>query len=407
MAAKKPAKPTRLQAKADKKGKILTGPKGSKPQSTTSARAAKPGPKAAVPNTTRAKPAAKPKPAPAKPSVPSGGRNLFGGAGSKATAIKDAGPRAPKPEFKTNRTPFSQAKPAAKPSGGRPALPPGRQGGALVRQGNAKPENPRRTSARSRQATASRGTTGPSRVGQPAGSANRMYGANVVNRSVNRAVTATRLAGLGKVAGRLAVPVALATETMNVVKGFKELANSPFIKKMGKGTPTGTRTGRTGRGGTTSDVGGNPAKDGRYIPGSQQVKFNQAKPKPKPKPSSGTTRASAPSRSSTPSRSSAPSRSTAPARTPSRSSAPARPAAASRPASRPAASSAPKAPVLPKVETTTTDAPKPPTTRASSVAEYNVSQEEGNRRLGKSAPATKKKGSALTQAQIRKRRLGL
>ena len=38
MPAKKPAKPTRLQVKADKKDKVLTGPKGSKPQSTTTNR---------------------------------------------------------------------------------------------------------------------------------------------------------------------------------------------------------------------------------------------------------------------------------------------------------------------------------------------------------------------------------
>jgi hypothetical protein len=47
-------------------------------------------------------------------AAPSGGKNLFGGAGSKATAVKDAGPKAPKPEFKTTRTPFSGP---AKPSG--------------------------------------------------------------------------------------------------------------------------------------------------------------------------------------------------------------------------------------------------------------------------------------------------
>ena len=37
-----------------------------------------------------------------------GGKNLFGGAGDKNTAIKQAGPKAPKPDFKTSRAPFSQ-----------------------------------------------------------------------------------------------------------------------------------------------------------------------------------------------------------------------------------------------------------------------------------------------------------
>ena len=38
MAPKKPVKPTKLQVKADQKNKVLTGPKGSKPQSTTTNR---------------------------------------------------------------------------------------------------------------------------------------------------------------------------------------------------------------------------------------------------------------------------------------------------------------------------------------------------------------------------------
>ncbi len=110
----------------------------------------------------------------------------------------------------------------------RPALPPGRQGGAIVRQ-ETKPENPRRTSARSRQTTSARGTTGPNRVGQPAGSANRQFGANVVNRSVNRAITQTRLANVGRVAGRVALPVAIAAQIKDIQEGFKKLANHPFV----------------------------------------------------------------------------------------------------------------------------------------------------------------------------------
>ena len=78
MPAKKPAKPTRLQTKADKKDKVLTGPKGSKPQSTTTNRVrtqggttmSKPKPAPSAGRRTNPK-AAKPKPAaPAKPSGP-------------------------------------------------------------------------------------------------------------------------------------------------------------------------------------------------------------------------------------------------------------------------------------------------------------------------------------------------
>ena len=111
MAPKKPVKPTKLQVKANQGNKVLTGPKGSKPQSTTTNRVRTQG------GTTMSKPApsagrrinpkaAKP---PAKPSTPSGGgRNLFGGAGNKPAAIAKAdGQKAPKPAFRTSRAPFS------------------------------------------------------------------------------------------------------------------------------------------------------------------------------------------------------------------------------------------------------------------------------------------------------------
>lgn len=110
MPAKKPAKPTRLQAKADKKDKVLTGPKGSKPQSTTTNRVraqggttmSKPKPvKPAAP----AKPAAKPAAAPAKAAGPTKAdakswqkMNQLGSAKSaKAAEPKPAKPRTPAP----------------------------------------------------------------------------------------------------------------------------------------------------------------------------------------------------------------------------------------------------------------------------------------------------------------------
>ena len=138
MAPKKPVKPTKLQVKAAQKNKVLTGPKGSKPQGTTTNRVRTQGgttmskpapsagrrinPKAAKP--APAKPPAKParpsignvrgparsaRPTAPKPSTPSGGgRNLFGGAGNKSAAIKQAdGQKAPKPAFRTSRAPLA------------------------------------------------------------------------------------------------------------------------------------------------------------------------------------------------------------------------------------------------------------------------------------------------------------
>jgi hypothetical protein len=212
----------------------------------------------------------------------------------------------------------------------RPALPPGRQGGAMVRQ-ETKPENPRRTSARSRQATASRGTTGPNRVGQPAGSSNRMYGANRVNQAVGRAVASTRLGGVAKAAGRLALPVAIGAQIADVKGGFDKLAKHPFIQKMNKGgkAPSAGRR--------TNPKAAKPAsaKPNMDRPGLRYEKMTDTRaPRSayglKDKPEPPTT----PARSTAPSRSSAPARSTAPASRP----------AASRPSTpkSPSTSSAPK-----------------------------------------------------------------
>lgn len=69
------------------------------------------------------------------------------------------------------------------------------------------PQSPtRRQAATAKANAAARGTTGPNRVGQPAGSANRVYGANRVNAAVNRAVNATRSARIANVKnGNLAI----------------------------------------------------------------------------------------------------------------------------------------------------------------------------------------------------------
>jgi hypothetical protein len=150
MPAKKPAKPTRLQTKADKKDKVLTGPKGSKPQSTTTNRVrtqggttmSKPKPAPSAGRRTNPK-AAKPKPAvatpAAKPATPSGGgRNLFGGAGDKKAAIAKAdGQKAPKPAFRTSRAPLSGNGPFGTRRSARPSLgnvKPGPAAAAAPRQ---------------------------------------------------------------------------------------------------------------------------------------------------------------------------------------------------------------------------------------------------------------------------------
>jgi hypothetical protein len=205
----------------------------------------------------------------------------------------------------------AKPKPAPKPAA-RPALPPGRPGGALATRPPT--QSTRQANARAQLRDASRGSTGPNRVGQPAGSANRMYGANVVNNSVNRAVAATRLANLSKAAGGVALPAAIAAQAMNVVGGFQKLANHPFLKgKGGKPTPSAGRR--------TNPNAAKPAKPKPQRQGPPVPARLQQAPKPPVLPAPVRTVAARPS---TPARPTTPSR---------------------RPAPKPpAASSAPKAP---------------------------------------------------------------
>lgn len=176
MAPKKPVKPTKLQVKADQKNKVLTGPKGSKPQSTTTNRVrtqggttmskpkpntrfqnpskggsktksqtvggggSKPTPKPARPSIGNVRgPARSARPTAPKPSTPSGGgRNLFGGAGDKKAAIAKAdGQKAPKPAFRTSRAPLSGNGPFGTRRPARPSLgnvKPGPAAAAAPRQ---------------------------------------------------------------------------------------------------------------------------------------------------------------------------------------------------------------------------------------------------------------------------------
>ena len=183
------------------------------------------------------------------------------------------------------------------PGPNRAQLPQGARGGDLART-----QSPRRSDAQARQNRAAAGSTGPNRVGQPSGSANRMYGAGRVNAAVDRALNANspgRNIGRGSVAalalsGISAIQDALMTPAQLKVKNDNSISwdnrNKDFVDKPKPSSQrTGTSSGRTGRGGTTADrnASNTNATAGRYVPGSQQKSF--AKPpaaKPKP-PSSG------------------------------------------------------------------------------------------------------------------------
>ena len=314
---------------------------------------------------------------------------------SKATVSQSGGSRGSGARV-TNASQRTTSGSARVTGGARPALPPGRSGGALVRQGNAKPENSRRTNARNRQATAGRGTTGPNRIGQPAGSANRMFGANRVNQAVNRAITGTRLAGLSTAAQRLLLPVAIANQAKNVVGGFQKLANHPFLKGRPKPTKPKPNMDRPGiRYEKLADT---------QAPRSAYGLKDKPTTKPPVKPTSAGT--------STPSRSSSAS---TPSRAPSRSSTPARPAASRPVASRPAVSrpAATPAKATPKPESGNSFAGSKGMSASEMAASYNTTTNYGSRvntAFSAESPSTKpstpkKKSSALSQAEIRKRRL--
>jgi hypothetical protein len=118
-----------------------------------------------------------------------------------------------------------------------------------------------------------------------------MYGANVVNRSVNRAIRASRLGAAGKILGRAAVPLAMVEEVRSMVDREKRMQ---ALKKKG--------IQRRSNAAVLSE---------KSFASTQRFAVPKPKPsKPKPSAASTTTRASTPSRT-TSSRTAAPSRTTA------------------------------------------------------------------------------------------------
>ena len=114
-----------------------------------------------------------------------GQRGLPGGTGG-ADRVTASGARTGQPGPNRNALP-----------GGQRALPPSQP-------------SARRQAAQAKADSAARGSQGPNRVGQPAGSANRVYGANVVNGAVDRAMRqqrGTRANVAGAVVSALAQPL--------------------------------------------------------------------------------------------------------------------------------------------------------------------------------------------------------
>jgi len=131
-----------------------------------------------------------------------------------------------------------------RPGPERSQLPQGTKGGDLARN-----QSPRRADAQARLNRAAAGSSGPSRVGQPAGSANRMYGAGRVNAAVDRAVkanSASRSIGRGSAAalalsGISALQDALMTPAQLKVKNDNSISwdnrNKDFVDKPKQSAP--------------------------------------------------------------------------------------------------------------------------------------------------------------------------
>lgn len=87
-------------------------------------------------------------------------------------------------------------------SGAKRSLPAGKKGGAI--KPKVKPQgsvSAQRAIKAAELERAKQGTKGPTRTGQPAGSANRKFGANVVKGATQRALRSGALRTAGKVAG--------------------------------------------------------------------------------------------------------------------------------------------------------------------------------------------------------------
>lgn len=106
----------------------------------------------------------------------------------------------------------------------RLALPPGKPGGNLAKLPT--PMNPRRQQAQAKADKAAKGTTGPNRVGQPSGAANRIYGANVVNAAVKRAQQTARFGKLAGAAGKALGAVGAVGAMAGEVKAMSDRSKS-------------------------------------------------------------------------------------------------------------------------------------------------------------------------------------
>ena len=131
------------------------------------------------------------------------------------------------------------------------ALPPGKKGGAVTTGKGRSGVSARRAQAAGKAERARRGTTGKGvRKGQPAGAANRVYGAKRVSAAVKRAqanqLQGTRVGGPSKKSGLGAAVIGqLADKLLGpVVKNVGYEAGKAIRNALGGGEPTLDKNGK-------------------------------------------------------------------------------------------------------------------------------------------------------------------
>ena len=217
--------------------------------------------------------------------------------GSKGTTVRTAGGKTPKRLPAAGQTGKYR-------SGGRPSA--------------------RQAIARGKQVRAAQGTKGTKvRTGQPAGSENRMYGANRVNQAVRRAQRSTAVGKLksglksGLKQGALSLGADFATKGINKALGTKRNEAYPIVSTMANLVTAPlqnySKLSKKKKSATTSKTrtGGGQGNRGARRGGT--VSGNRPTPKATPKV---TTKPATPKKSSAPKASRPASRPSAPARKP-------------------------------------------------------------------------------------------
>lgn len=249
MPAKKPTVQTRLQKKAAKANKIVTGPKGSKPQSTTNAALLKQGnkttrgglgsgrPKGTIsqnrPKPT-AKPAATPTPKPAASAAP------------KASAPKLTNLNKP-----VMRTLVRKAAQARKAAAGRPLVKPV-EAQRLMSQ---RAPNIRQGAARLRNIADTPRVRAAAKVGQ------QIKAAAQATRAATAASKGANVAGVAKgILGKAAVPLAMVQEIQSMADRDKRWKAAKAKMKAAQAKETAAKKGNTSKFAGARDVAVRKAK---------------------------------------------------------------------------------------------------------------------------------------------------